>query len=137
MKNLGTRWTGPNIPRTAAARTSIIVAISLTKLNEYKKLNSYREYKLNIPTTLTYRKRCWTCCKYVKEKKNWFYSNIINKPSYLSVRNNKNYNKKTVNSKFKYNSIIDIIKSHIISSSYIHRFNYITNKTHYRHFRKC
>ncbi|KAK0091652.1 hypothetical protein PV326_002900 [Microctonus aethiopoides] len=28
MKNLGSRWTGPNIPRTAVARSLLVVAIS-------------------------------------------------------------------------------------------------------------
>lgn len=156
MKNLGIRWTGPNIPRTAAARTLLIVAI--TSSSKIHKLKLPINDKLNNQEITSYIRCCWTSCGnnnnnnntniIKKQKFNYLcFKNIKNKLHYLlSVRNKKNLiKKKSVYSKFKYhnnNINNDICISNLQSlnnnnNNNIHRLNYITIKTHCRRFRKC
>lgn len=121
MRNLGSSWTGPTVPRTAAAR-SLLVAAILSKND------------LDIQTI----KRKWSS----KERKNYqkwkSWSNVVRQP-HLSVRPLRTSSLHTI-THFK-STTRQLSKSNSRSHSQFRyrqqQLNYSPQYEHSRHYRNC
>ncbi|KAK0164878.1 hypothetical protein PV328_003445 [Microctonus aethiopoides] len=132
MKNLGSRWTGPNIPRTAVARSLLVVAISPKDIGRRIRHKIIRDKHQTRRRSIVVAVGDKIDCENTR-------SNVVQQP-HLSVRFYKTSLYTTAHSKFKKHIIAnDISISRLqLQLHYRHRqFYYSSSKTHSRHFRKC
>lgn len=137
MKNLGSRWIGPNIPRTAAARSLLVAAISPLPNN---KNTGRRRHNVRSETNQT-RRRSIIIASGEKKESEITRSYVVQQP-HLSVRSYKTslYTTSTAHSKLKKHLLRanNISISRLQQHYFRHRLFYcFSPQTHSRHLRKC
>lgn len=136
MKNLGSRWTGPNIPRTAAARSLLVAAISPLPNNNN---TGRRRHNVRSENNQT-RRRSIIIASGEKKESEITRSYVVQQP-HLSVRSYKTslYTTTTAHSKFKKHLLVANISISRLQLHYSrHRqFYSFSPQTHSRHLRKC